>query len=87
MFIKLTLLQSAALLKRAEVLVSNDSGPVHLSASVGTPVVVIFRSDMPGKSARRWGPWGEGHVVIQRDNLWDITTDEVLIKLKEKLKE
>lgn len=39
---KTTFLQSAALLKRATLLVSNDSGPLHLGLGVGTPVVGLF---------------------------------------------
>lgn len=52
-----TLLEAAAVLKSCAVLVSGDSGPVHLAASVGTPVVALFRNDMPGKNPERWGPW------------------------------
>jgi len=57
---KTSLVELAALLKRCSLLVSGDSGPVHLAVSVGTPVVALFRNDLPGKTARRWGPWGEG---------------------------
>ena len=81
---KTSLVELAALLKRCALLVSGDSGPVHLAASVGTPVVALFRNDLAGKTARRWGPWGEGHVVIERGNLEDISVDEVIetVKLK-----
>lgn len=80
---KLTLRQSAALLKKCRFLISNDSGPVHLACAVGTPVIALFRNDIPAKSARRWGPWGEGHIVIEKNNLADITVDEVLSKIEE----
>jgi len=63
----LTLRQLAALLRRCVVLVSNDSGPVHVAAAVGTPTVVVFGRTLPGVSARRWGPWGDGHTVVQHD--------------------
>lgn len=43
----------AALLRRAAVLVANDSGPVHLAYAVGTPAVGIYR---PGE-VRRWGSY------------------------------
>ena len=82
---KLTLRQSAALFKKCRLLVSNDSGPVHLASAVGTPVIALFRNDIPAKSARRWGPWGEGHIVIEKSNLADIAVDEVLVKIQEAL--
>lgn len=80
-----TLRQLAALLKRCKLLISGDSGPVHLACAVGIPVLAIFRGDIPGKSARRWGPWGEEHTVIEKNNLSDISVDEVFKKIKEKL--
>jgi len=50
------------LLSGARALVCNDSGPMHLAAAVGTPVVAIFGSTEP----RHTGPLGEGHRVIRR---------------------
>lgn len=49
------------LLKRARVMVSVDSGPMHAAAAVGTPVVALFGPTLP----ERCGPWGQGHVVLQ----------------------
>jgi lipopolysaccharide heptosyltransferase II len=80
-----TLKQLAALLKGCKLLISVDSGPMHLACAVSTPVIAIFRGNMPSKSARRWGPWGNGHIVIEKDNLDDITVDEVLNKTRGKL--
>ena len=82
---KTTLKQLASLLKKSRLLISGDSGPVHLACAVGTPVIVIFRNDIPGKSAKRWGPWGPGNFIIEKDNLCDITVDEVFSKAKEAL--
>lgn len=81
-----TLKQLAALLKKCRLLISGDSGPVHLACAVNIPVIAIFRSDIPGKCARRWGPWGEGHMVIEKNNLSDISVDEVFTKVKERLR-
>jgi ADP-heptose:LPS heptosyltransferase len=75
----------AALLKRCSLLVSCDSGPVHLAVSVGTQVIVLFRNDLPGKTAKRWGPLGKGNILIEKSNLKDISTDEVFNKVKEAL--
>ncbi|MFH0753398.1 MAG: glycosyltransferase family 9 protein [Candidatus Omnitrophota bacterium] len=72
-----TLMEAAALLGYCRCLVSCDSGPVHLAACVGTPVVALFRNDMPGKNPERWGPWGQGHRVIQQAGMDKISVDEV----------
>ena len=57
----------AALLRRCRLLISNDSGPVHVAAAVGTPVVDIFGRNQRGLSPQRWGPLGEGHVVLHKE--------------------
>ncbi|MCX5699380.1 MAG: glycosyltransferase family 9 protein [Candidatus Omnitrophica bacterium] len=75
---KTSLAELAVLLKRCSLLVSGDSGPMHLAAAVGTPVAALFRNDLPGKTARRWGPWGKGHTVIEKASLADISVEEVL---------
>lgn len=80
---KTSLTQLAAVLKKCWLLISADSGPVHLASAVNTPVLAIFRNDMPGKTSKRWGPWGEGHMVIEKNNLCDITVNEVFDKVKE----
>ena len=49
-----------ALLRSADLLVTNDTGPMHLAAAVGTRVVAIFGSTSP-----TWtGPCGGGHRVL-----------------------
>jgi heptosyltransferase II len=83
---KTSLLQLGALLKRCGLLISGDSGPVHLASAVGTKVIAIFRSDMPGKTAKRWGPWGQPENVIEKDDLAAISAEEVFNKAKEVLK-
>jgi lipopolysaccharide heptosyltransferase I len=49
-----------ALLSRASVLITNDSGPMHIAAAVGTPVVALFGPTSP----IRTGPYGSGHAVL-----------------------
>jgi ADP-heptose:LPS heptosyltransferase len=82
---KTSLPELSAVLKRASLLVSGDSGPIHLAAAVGTPVVALFRNDLPGKTAKRWGPWGEGHIIIEKNKLEDISVDEVLNAVRRKI--
>lgn len=67
----------AACLRRARVVVSNDSGPMHLAAAVGTPVVALFGTQDPGSCPERWGPWGSGHTVIHKP-LDQISIEEVV---------
>jgi len=62
----------AAVLRRSKVLISNDSGPVHMATAVGTPSVVIFGRKDPGLSPRRWGPLGKGDIVLHKDVGCDI---------------
>jgi ADP-heptose:LPS heptosyltransferase len=74
---RLSLPQLAGLLRRVQVLVSNDSGPMHLAAAVGTPVVALFGTAEAGSTPRRWGPWGSQHTVIHQP-LVEISVDDVL---------
>ena len=56
--------QMVAVLKCCDVLVSNDSGPVHVADAVGTPVVSIFTRNQPGINPERWGPVGKNSQII-----------------------
>ena len=68
-FLKGTLntIELAALLKRATLFISNDSGPVHVAAAVSTPVIDIFGRNQPGLSPTVWGPLGLKDVVLHKD--------------------
>ena len=63
----LSLGELAALFRRVKCLVSNDSGPVHISCAVGTPVVSIFGRWGGGLSPTRWGPTEPRSVAIHHD--------------------
>jgi ADP-heptose:LPS heptosyltransferase len=59
---QLSLRGSAAGLKHCRLYVGNDTGTMHLAASVGTPCIAIFSArDFPG----RWYPYGDGHQVLR----------------------
>lgn len=60
---KTRLLQLAALLERCRLLVTNDTGTMHVAIAVGTSVVALFGSTDPSVT----GPWGDGHVVVRKD--------------------
>ncbi|NOT08764.1 MAG: lipopolysaccharide heptosyltransferase II [Gemmatimonadales bacterium] len=59
---ELSLRESAALLERAAVLVTNDSAPLHLATAVGTPVVAIFGPTVP---AFGFGPRGPKDRIVE----------------------
>ncbi len=60
-----TLTQLGALLKRCTFMVANDSGPMHIGAAVGTPVLGIYGPTNPMLQ----GPYGEKHMVIRNEGL------------------
>ncbi|MEJ2870727.1 glycosyltransferase family 9 protein [Actinomycetospora sp. OC33-EN08] len=51
----------AAVLRDADAVVVGNTGPAHLAAAVGTPVVSLFAPVVP---ARRWAPYGVAHVLL-----------------------
>ncbi len=63
---KLSLLQSAALIGRCRLIVTNDSAPMHLALAMGTRVVAIFGPTVPEFG---FGPKGDSDVVVQADGL------------------
>jgi len=62
-----SLSELAAVLKRACLVISNDSGPVHIAVAAGTPVISIFGRKQPGLSPKRWGPVGKNDIVLHKD--------------------
>ena len=63
---KLSLLQSAELIRRCSVLVTNDSAPLHLAAGVRTAVVALFGATAPGFG---FAPRGKHDVVVEMQGL------------------
>jgi heptosyltransferase-2 len=64
---KTTLGELAALFKNASLVISNDSGPGHVAAGVGTPVISIFGRNQKGLSPVRWRPLGDKAIAIHKD--------------------
>jgi len=51
----------AALIRRVGICITNDSGPMHLAAALGTPLVAVF-----GPTEPVWvGPYGSPHAVVR----------------------
>ncbi len=58
---KTTLKELAALYSVADVVISTDTGPMHIAAAVGTPLVALFGPTAPWRT----GPYGEKHHVLR----------------------
>lgn len=58
-----TLRDLAYLYKLASLVVTTDSGPMHIAAAMGTPVVALFGPTDPSRT----GPYGKDHVVIRKE--------------------
>ena len=58
---QLTLRQSAAVIARAAVLVTNDSAPLHVATAMGTPIVAVFGPTLPEFG---FGPIKAGDVAL-----------------------
>jgi ADP-heptose:LPS heptosyltransferase len=55
-----------AIVSQCRLLICNESGPMHLAASMGVPVVSVFGSGFP-----EWfRPLGEGHRIVVRRDIW-----------------
>jgi heptosyltransferase II len=88
----------AAVLDQCKLLITNDTGPMHVAAAVGTPTLALFGSTSPAWTK----PFGLGHEVIYKSVecspcfqktcpigyicLNQITVDEVFQKTRKKLK-
>jgi heptosyltransferase I len=58
-----TLPELAYLYQKAMMVITTDSGPMHLAAAVGTPVIALFGPTDP----QRTGPYGQDHTIIRTD--------------------
>ena len=57
-----TLADLMALVQRAAIVVSGDTGPLHLAAAAGTPVVGVYGPTNPARN----GPWAPADVCVSR---------------------
>jgi ADP-heptose:LPS heptosyltransferase len=69
------LTQVKSIMAGAHVFVGNDSGPAHIAAAFGVPVVVLFGASDPVN----WAPWRtEAQVLTSPDAIGDIRVEEVI---------
>ena len=61
-----SLAELADVLASAAVVASGNTGPMHLAAAVGRPVVAAFAPTVP---VERWRPWAVPHVVLGDDTV------------------
>jgi ADP-heptose:LPS heptosyltransferase len=57
-----SLTETAAIIERSALLLSGDSGVLHIAAGLGKPTVSLFGSGRINK----WAPRGERHIVIKK---------------------
>ncbi len=76
-----TLLTAAAILRRVNVFVGNDSGLGHLASAVNTPTVTLFGIGQPD----RYRPWGEHSrwLVGDGQNIENIPVTEVAVCVRQ----
>lgn len=60
-----TLGELAAVLRQVSLMITNDSGPMHIAAAVGTPVLGIYGPTDPGLQ----GPYGPRHRVVRQESV------------------
>jgi ADP-heptose:LPS heptosyltransferase len=70
---RLTIPQLVSAQARLTVLISNDTGPAHLAAAVGAPVIVILDCPTP----HSFVPRGDRHRLIFAERITRVTVDEV----------
>jgi len=54
-----------ALIRGATLMISGDTGPTHLAAALGTPIVGIYGPTRPSRN----GPWAPADITISRDSV------------------
>jgi ADP-heptose:LPS heptosyltransferase len=58
------IIESAAALAHCRLYIGNDTGTMHLAATMGVPCVAIFTSR---ENREVWYPWGDANAVLRRD--------------------
>ena len=92
-----SLLDLAYLYKKAQMVITTDSGPMHLASAVGAPVIALFGPTDPART----GPHGKEHTIITaglpcspcflkkcstKKCMKDISPEQVFAAIEEKLR-
>lgn len=80
---KLTVLQVAALMPRLRLMITADTGPMHIAAAMGTRVVALYGVSDPAYT----GPFGDGHVIIRHNEPCTGCTTEKCLHDRECMKQ
>jgi len=78
-----TPMRIAAALKQCALLISNDTGPMHVGIAVGTPTIGLFGVSDPN----RWGPIASQHAIVHRKGIEAITVGDVMAVARKKIDE
>lgn len=70
-FVRTSIREMMALFTQCDLVLCNDSGPMHIAAALGVPVVAVFRTGNP----KAYGPRGLNHAVVGKGAPWGSTTD------------
>ncbi|HEY1628916.1 MAG TPA: glycosyltransferase family 9 protein [Tepidisphaeraceae bacterium] len=74
-----TLLELLEEISAADIFVGNDSGPGHLAGIIGVPTISLFGASDP----TRWRPLGPRAVVVRRQPIETIASEDVWRAIKE----
>lgn len=64
---RFSVLEFIALLSKADLFISNSTGPLHIAAAVGTPVIGIYPSKKP-MTPVRWAPISDRKIILTPKN-------------------
>ncbi len=54
--------QNISVYRAADLFFGVDSGPMHMAAAAGVPVIALFGPT----DERKWAPWGKDHIIISK---------------------
>ena len=82
---RFSILEFMALLSKADLFISNSTGPLHIAAAVGTPVIGLYPNKKP-MTPIRWAPLTERKIILTpkdgSDDLSSISTADVLESIR-----